>query len=354
MPLTTTTIGAYPKPASVRIPDWFDPGAMDSSVATRDYVSAIGRLGAEAARIIAGGVRQVIADQVACGIDIPTDGEVKRENYVHYHCRHLDGFDFENLTHRVLRNGAYESDLPTVRGPVKARAPFLSEDWKIAQSFTERPVKITLPGPMTIADTTADAFYNDPEALGRDLAVALNAEILALAEAGCTYIQIDEPLFARKPKEALAYGLDHIARCWQGVPAGVIPGGVTRVMHMCCGYPNHLDQENYVKADPRAYFELAEAVDASPVDAVSLEDAHCHNDLSLLDRFKSTTVIFGVVAIARSRVESVEEVRDRLNAALQHLPAERLVAAPDCGLGHLGRDLAMQKLRVLSQAAKGV
>jgi 5-methyltetrahydropteroyltriglutamate--homocysteine methyltransferase len=349
MPLQTTTIGAYPKPASVRIPDWFDPGAMDSSVATRDYVSAIERLGKDAARIIAEGVRQVIADQVHCGIDIPTDGEVKRENYVHYHCRHLDGFDFENLTHRVLRNGAYETDLPTVRGPVKARAPFLPEDWRLAQSFTERPVKITLPGPMTIADTTADAHYGDAEALGRDLAVALNAEILALAEAGCRYIQIDEPLFARKPKQALSYGLDHIARCWQGVP-----DGVTKVMHMCCGYPNHLDQEDYVKADPGAYLDLAEAVDASPVDAVSLEDAHRHNDLALLDRFKETTVIFGVIAIARSRVESVEEVRERLEAALAHLPAERLIAAPDCGLGHLGRALAMQKLRVLSQAAKSV
>jgi 5-methyltetrahydropteroyltriglutamate--homocysteine methyltransferase len=349
MPLQTTTIGAYPKPASVRIPDWFDPGAMDSSVATRDYVSAIERLGKDAAQIIAEGVRQVVADQVVCGIDIPTDGEVKRENYVHYHCRHLDGFDFDTLTHRVLRNGAYETDLPTVRGPVKARAPFLPEDWKLAQSFTERPVKMTLPGPMTIADTTADAHYGDAVALGRDLAAALNTEILALAAAGCRYIQIDEPLFARKPKEALAYGLDHIARCWQGVPEGV-----TKVMHMCCGYPNRLDQEDYVKADPKAYFELAEAVDASPVDAVSIEDAHRHNDLALLDRFKDTTVIFGVIAIARSRVENVDEVRERLQAALERLPAERLIAAPDCGLGHLGRDLAMQKLRVLSEAAKGV
>jgi len=349
MPLQTTTIGAYPKPASVRIPDWFDPGAMDSSVATRDYVRAIEKLGADAGRIIAEGVREVIADQVACGIDIPTDGEVKRENYVHYHCRHLGGFDFENLTHRVLRNGAYETDLPTVRGPVKARAPFLPQDWKLAQSFTERPVKITLPGPMTIADTTADEYYGDAEALGRDLAVALNREILALAEAGCRYIQIDEPLFARKPKEALAYGLDHIARCWKDVPAQV-----TKVMHMCCGYPNRLDQEDYVKADPGAYLALADAVDASPVDAVSQEDAHRHNDLALLDRFKDTTVIFGVIAIARSRVESVEEVRDRLTAALAYLPAERLIAAPDCGLGHLGRDLAMQKLRVLSEAAKAV
>ncbi len=349
MPLTTTTIGAYPKPKSVKIPDWFDPGAMDSSTTTRDYVAAIEKLGAEAEQIIADGVRQVIADQVACGIDIPTDGEVKRENYVHYHCRHLSGFDFDNLTHRVLRGGAYETVLPTVRGRVAAEAPFLPDDWKLAQSFTDRPVKMTLPGPMTITDTAADEFYGDAKALGRDLAEALNQEVLALAKAGCRYIQIDEPLFARKPKEALDYGLEHIERCWQGVPAGV-----TKVMHMCCGYPNHLDQEDYAKADPKAYFDLAGAVDESVVDAVSIEDAHRHNDLSLLDLFRNTKVIFGVIAIARSRVETVEEVRERLQAALEHLPAERLVAAPDCGLGHLGRELAMQKLKVLSAAAKSL
>jgi len=349
MALTTTTIGAYPKPESVRIPDWFDPGAMDSSAATRDYIAAIEKLGAAAAKVIGEGIRQVIADQVACGIDIPTDGEVKRENYIHYHCRHLDGFDFENLTHRVLRGGAYEANLPTVRGPVTAREHFLPDDWTLAQSFTDRPVKITLPGPMTIADTTADEYYGDAEAFGRDLAAALNREVLALAEAGCTHIQIDEPLFARKPREALAYGIAHIERCWQDVP-----DTVTKTMHMCCGYPNRLDDEHYVKADPHAYFELAEAVNASVVDAVSIEDAHRHNDLTLLDRFTDTTVIFGVIAIARSRVETVDEVRERLQAALKHLPLERLVAAPDCGLGHLGRDLAMQKLNVLSQAAKSV
>ena len=349
MPLLTTTIGAYPKPESVAVPDWFDPGATDTSAATRDYQTAVERLGPEAEAVFAEGTRQVIEDQVSAGIDIPTDGEVRRENYVHYHCRHLEGFDFETLTHRVLRGGAYETELPTITGPVRAREPFLPHDWRVAQSFTDRPVKITLPGPMTIADTTADAHYGDPKALGADLAAALNAEVLALAEAGCRHIQIDEPLFARKPREALDYGLAHIDRCWQGVPAGV-----TKVMHMCCGYPSHLDQEDYAKADPNAYFALAEAVDASQVDMVSIEDAHRHNDLSLLDRFRNTAVIFGVIAIARSRVETVEEVRERLKAALTHLPPERLIAAPDCGLGHLGRDLAVKKLRVLSEAAKGI
>lgn len=121
---------------------------------------------------------------------------------------------------------------------------------------------------------------------------------------------------------------------------------------MCCGYPEKLDDTDYKKAEPSSYFELAEAVDRSTVDQVSLEDAHRHNDLKLLEKFEKTAVIFGAVAIADSRVESVDEIRDRLLAALQHIDKARLLAAPDCGLAILGRDLAMVKLNNLCQAAK--
>ncbi len=349
MPLLTTTIGAYPKPDYVPIIDWFKPGLMDTSEATQSYDSALAAMGDGAEEIFVRAARQVIGDQTQAGIDVPTDGEVRRENYIHYHCRHLDGFDFDHLTHRSLRQGALEVDLPSIVGPVKARGPFLPHDWKAAQSTTEKPVKVTLPGPMTITDTTADLHYDDKKRLGADLAAALNREVLALAEAGCTQIQIDEPVFARYPQAALEYGVENLERCWHGVPAGV-----TKTMHMCCGYPNYLDQTDYLKADPQSYFDLAGAVNDSAVDAVSIEDAHRHNDLSLLDRFTKTTVILGVIAVAKSQVETVEEVTARLKRALDHLPAERLIAAPDCGLGYLPRDLAVKKLTVLCQAAKAV
>ncbi len=220
-------------------------------------------------------------------------------------------------------------ELPGIVGPIKARAPFLPHDWKAAQSTTDHPVKVTLPGPMTIADTSVDLFYDDDRRLGRDLAVAINAEVRALAEAGCRHIQIDEPLFARYPEKALGYGIEDLEACWEG-----LPNEVTKVVHMCCGYPNKLDDTDYPKADPEAYFELAEALNRSSVDAVSIEDAHRHNDLALLDLFTRKTVILGVVAIASSRLESEEEIRQRLSAALGHLPPERLIAAPDCGLGY--------------------
>jgi 5-methyltetrahydropteroyltriglutamate--homocysteine methyltransferase len=345
--LKTTTIGAYPKPSYVKLPDWFTvPDGPDSENPTEGWARAMEALGPNAEEIIRRGVGEAVRDQVEAGIEIPTDGEIRRENYIHYHCRHLNGIDFSRLTDKALRNGAYHARLPTITGPVSARGHFLPYDWRVAQSFTEQPVKITMPGPMTISDTVANEYYTDPAALGADLAEALNTEVLALAEAGCKHIQIDEPLFARKPREALSYGFENLERAFHGCPKQVV-----RTIHMCCGYPDRLDNPDYPKAPPESYLELAEAVDTSSIMAVSLEDAHRHNDLRLLELFSSTSVILGVVAIAKSRVETVEEIRDRLLAALQHIDRDRLIAAPDCGLGLLGRDKSQQKLRNLAEAA---
>ncbi|MDP6241200.1 MAG: hypothetical protein QF820_08935, partial [Acidimicrobiales bacterium] len=150
--------------------------------------------------------------------------------------------------------------------------------------------------------------------------------------------------------DALSFGIDALAACFDGAP-----DTVTRTVHCCCGYPRHLDDDDYEKAPPSAYLEIAEAVDAAQIDRFSIEDAHRPNDLAdLLPRFRYTTVILGCVAIARSRVETVDEVAARLAEALRHIDRERLVVAPDCGLGYLGRDLALTKLRVLTEAAAGV
>ncbi len=347
MPLQTTCIGAFPKPAYVPIRDWFQVGHD-----AQDYNDTVLRRwteGAEVQDALDRATAEVVADQIACGIDIPTDGEVRRENYVHYQCRHFDGFDFVNLTKRVLRNGAYTAELPTISGPVRARGTsVLVRDWQVAQAASDRPVKITLPGPLTISDTTADEHYNDPRALAFDLAAALNSEVRALADAGCTYIQIDEPIFARKPEAALDFGTEALRRSFDGLGPEV-----TRVMHMCCGYPNRLDDTDYPKADQQAYMQVARQVDGI-ADQISIEDAHRHNPETLFGLFDRSALIVGFVTIASSRVEPVEEIASRMQAVLRHLPADRLLAAPDCGLGFLGRDLAMTKLRHLSEAARSV
>lgn len=347
MPLLTTCIGAYPKPEFVKLPDWFNIEAgPDTADPTLLWEGAMQALGPDAGKIIDKGVAQAITDQVSAGVDIPTDGEIIRENYIHYHCRHLNGFDFKDLTNKEVRGGTYSANLPTVRGPVSIDQPFLYREWESAQAHTDKPVKITMPGPMTVADTNADDFYHNPAKLGADIADALNKDILRLAEVGCRHIQIDEPLFARKPKEALDYGFENLERAFHNCPAQV-----TRTVHMCCGYPDRLDHPNYPKADQNAYLKIADAVEYSSINAVSVEDAHRHNDLSLLEHFQNTTVIFGVVAIAKSHIESVEEIQSRLQIALQHIDANRLIAAPDCGLGLLSREQAVAKLTNLCKAA---
>lgn len=353
MTLRTTCIGAYPKPDYLPIRDWFQVGgglADTGAEVTRGYTDAMRAADEKTEALFVQATGEAVTDQVSAGIDIPTDGEMRRENYIHYHCRHLSGFDFENLTHRVLRDGAYETELPTINAKIEPRGMhFLDHDFRVAQAATDRPVKITVPGPTTIMDTTANEHYEDERALAFDLADALNFEIRGLAEAGCRYIQIDEPLFARNVERALSYGVECLDRCFDGVP-----DEVTRVMHMCCGYPGHLDDLEYHKADPQSYFRLAEAVDRSTVDQISIEDAHRHNDLSLLERFAQSTVIFGSIAIAKSQIEPVEAIAARLSAALEHIDRDRLIAAPDCGLAILGRDLAREKLANLCEAARSV
>lgn len=345
--MLTTTIGAYPKPGYVPVLDWFSAeAAADAAAPTESYAATLARAGAGLEDILDRATREAVAEQDELGIDIPTDGEVRRENYIHYHCRHLDGFDFRQLGEKTMR-GHYRARLPTIAGPVAAAAPFLVRDWQMAQAATAKPVKITLPGPLTIGDSVVDRFYaDDPRRRGEALAGALNVEIRRLADAGCRYIQVDEPVFARQPENALAFGIDHLERCFHGVGAGI-----TRAIHACCGYPARLDQDDYPKAPQDSYLALADALDRSSVEMISIEDAHRRNDPRLLERFARSTIVLGVIAIARSRVESVEEVRDHLETALEHIAPQRLVAAPDCGLGFLGRDLARRKLAILTSAA---
>jgi len=359
MPLKTTTIGAYPKPECTPVRDWFlahmsederkaSPGLL-GNWSPGEYERASESAGDKAETLFLEATKQIIDDQVGAGVDIPTDGEVRRENYIFYQCRRLGGVSFDQVTHKSVRQGAFEADLPTIVGPVSLTETRLADDWKAAQQFTSNPVKITIPGPLTISDSIANDYYDDPKTMGAELADALNVEVKALAEAGCKYIQVDEPVFARKPKEALDFGFENLERTFHGVPSDV-----KRVVHMCCGYPNALDSEEYMKADAQSYFDIANAIDESSIDQVSIEDAHRHNDLSLLENFKKTAVILGVIAIAKSRIESVVEIRSRLKDALEHIDADRLIAAPDCGLGFMTREMAVAKLNALSEAAKSI
>ena len=192
--MKTTTIGSYPKPSYLRIPDWF----QNEYNSPKDWEKAWSLLGNKKDELIKKACQEIIKEQETAGIDIITDGEVRRENYILYHCRHLKGIDFSKLTKKVVRSGSYESWFPTITSKVVAGESFLPKEWKTSQSFTKCPVKITIPGPMSISDNIINEYYSDSKTMGIDLGNAINTEIKRLVDIGCRYIQVDEPLFAQK------------------------------------------------------------------------------------------------------------------------------------------------------------
>ena len=347
--MLTTVIGAYPKPSYLKITDWFNAsGGTDTEYPTKFYEDEIKKMGDRFDDLLNKATSEIISDQEECGIDILTDGEVRRENYIHYHCRHLEGIDFTNLTEKVARTGNYKCWLPTIKSKVKAKEPFLVEEWKQNQSLTTKDLKITIPGPMTITDTIANTFYKSDEKMGEDLADAINVEIKRLVDAGCKYIQVDEPLFARKPQNAINFGIQNLERCFKDVE----DKNIEKITHICCGYPDKLDAIDYPKAPLDSYSKISKALDGSIIDTVSIEDAHRYNNLEFLKDFNKTKVIFGLIKIASSQIETKKEIESRINDAIKFIDKEQLVVAPDCGLGHLPRDLAKTKLKIMVEAAK--
>ena len=347
--MLTTVIGSYPKPNYLKITDWFNAkGGTDTENPTKYYFKEVKQMGEKREELFLQAATEVIKDQIECGIDIVTDGEVRRENYIHYHCRHIAGVDFETLTEKVARTGNYKCWLPTIIAKVEAQDSFLVHDWKVSQKLSSKPVKITIPGPMTIADTIANTYYKSDDKMGFDLAEVINVEIKRLQKAGCKYIQVDEPLFARKPQQAIDFGIDNLAKCFEGLENTEIE----KITHICCGYPDKLDVINYPKAPLDSYKKIAKALDASLIDSVSIEDAHRYNDLELLRNFTKTKVIFGLIKIASSQIETKEEIENRVLDALNYIDKQQLIAAPDCGLGHLSRQLAIKKLKIMVDVAK--
>ena len=224
--ISTTTIGSFPKPDYLPIMDWFDSArgedGMNTVKTTIEYTKYHNKKNESDELLFKRAANEVINIQIDAGIDVPTDGEIRRENYIHYHCRYLDGFDFSNLEHRVLRDGAYETSLPAIRKKISHSGKFYSSnDFISAQSFSKNPIKFTIPGPLTIMDTTADCFYDDRKKLNYDLADTVNKEILNLVDKGCKYIQIDEPLFARQVEDALSFGIEGVERCLHKVPKDI-------------------------------------------------------------------------------------------------------------------------------------
>ena len=200
----TATIGSYPKPGYAPVAGWFELRDLHRRSPTRMYSTFLSDRTDAADDLLHQAAREVVREQAEIGIDIPTDGEIRREHYIYYHLRHIEGFNFDKLAVATMRDGSWAAEVPTVDAPLRDGPAFLPQDWRVAQSATDRLVKITMPGPLTIIDSTANAFYANEKDLAFALADVIAAEIGRLGDAGCRWIQVDEPLFARAPDKVLA------------------------------------------------------------------------------------------------------------------------------------------------------
>jgi len=294
-------------------------------------------------------VESVVGRQAKMGLDVVTDGEVGREGYyMHFIRNGVVGIDLDTLSDKVMRDGAFVSQVPTVMSKVTATpAPWCYKEYLRAQSVSSVPVKYTLPGPMTIMDGSYNGLYKDQRELAKDLVNILQREVLALAANGCVHIQLDEPVMMRYPDKALEFGVSDAAAVFLGCPPGV-----QKTIHLCCGYPDRFEPVDYQKADKTSYGAVLQALDRAGFDWASIEDAEAQNDLSFLASLDSLGIQLGAVTIARAKLETPEEIVKRARLALKYLPKERLMLAPDCGLGFLTQELAEKKLDSMVAAAK--
>jgi 5-methyltetrahydropteroyltriglutamate--homocysteine methyltransferase len=266
------------------------------------------------------------------GIDIVTDGEMRRESYSNRFATALDGVDIENPATIVNRVGG-QSLVPRIVGPIRRRAPVEVTDVEFLRRVTDKPIKITLPGPFTMAQQVQDEHYGDDEALALAYAAAVNEEVRDLKAAGADIVQLDEPWLEARPEAARRYGVAAIDRALEGV-AG------TTVIHLCFGYAAA------VRDKPGAYRFLAELAD-SRATQISIEAAQPKLDLGVLRELGDKEIMLGVLDLGTAEVEPAELVAARIEAGLAQVAAQRLVIAPDCGMKYLPHDVALAKLRAL-------
>ncbi|MDF1721594.1 MAG: uroporphyrinogen decarboxylase family protein [Minwuia sp.] len=277
-----------------------------------------------------------LRDQERAGIDIVSDGECRRESYFSHFANALGGIDINNPGEMPGRTGKPTS-VPRVTGPITRTTGVQVGDVAFLRQQTDRPIKVTIPGAFTMARMAKDEFYGDQGRLIDAYAAVLNAVIQEMKAAGADIIQIDEPHMQAHPEDARRYGVDAINQAFDGVP------GIT-IVHVCFGYA-------YVVRDkPSGYSFLAE-LDACDATAISIEAAQPRLDPSIIDRLPSKQIVYGVIDLGTDDVETPELVADRLRGAVRHAGPGRIIAAPDCGMKYLTRQVACGKLAALADGA---
>jgi 5-methyltetrahydropteroyltriglutamate--homocysteine methyltransferase len=330
--LVTTVVGSYPQP------DWLiDRDSLSKRPPPRALAPELWRVAPEHldeaqddATLLA------IRDMELAGVDVVTDGEARRGSYSSRFANALDGVDHESPGVFVERSGV-ENAAPRIVGPLRRRGPVEMYDVEFLRAATDRPIKMTVPGPFTLAQQTQDEHYRDERALALDFAAAVNDEVKDLLAAGADVVQLDEPYLEARPERAREYGVETIDRALAGV-AG------TTALHVCFGYGH------FIKDKPAGYACLDVLRDCA-VDQLSLEAAQPGLDPRMLELIPAKTVIWGVVDNADPNVETADLVAERIRAAFRHIEPERLMPAPDCGMKYLSRSVARAKLRALVEGA---
>jgi len=331
--LLTTVVGSYPQP------EWLvDRQNLRSRLPPRVRARDIWRIpepllqeAQDDATLLA------IRDMERAGIDIISDGEMRRESYSNRFATALAGMDLDNPGVALGRTGRTNL-VPRVVGPIRRLYPVEVRDVEFLRRNTDRRIKITVPGPFTITHQTQDDYYHDEKALALDIAAAVNEEIKSLQAAGADVVQIDEPYLQARPEQARAYGVEVINRALAGIE------GPT-ALHLCFGYAA------IVHDRPGQYAFLTELHDCV-VQQISLEAAQPNLDLSVLRELAGKTIILGVLNLGDMEIETPQTVARRIRAALHYVEPERLILAPDCGMKYLPRAVAFGKLCALVEGAR--
>jgi len=327
----TTLVGSYPQP------DWLiDRASLGKQTPPRVRARELWRVAPEwldqaqdDATLLA------IRDQERAGLDIITDGEMRRESYSNRFATALDGIDLDNPGSTISRSGV-PIPVPRVVGKISRRHPVEVRDVKFLRANTDRMIKMTVPGPFTMAQQAQDDFYGSEEAMAMDYAAAVNAEIKDLFAAGADIVQVDEPWMQARPEKAKAYGIKALDAALDGVTG-------TTAVHICFGYAQT------VKSKPTGYAFLKE-FEPSRARQVSVETAQPKLDCAQLADL-SKTIILGVIDLGDMSVETPETVAARIRRALVHVSPERIIVAPDCGMKYLPRDVAFGKLQAMVEGA---
>lgn len=331
--LLTTVVGSYPQP------EWLvDRKNLQSRLPPRIRAKEIWRIpepllqqAQDDATLLA------IRDMERAGIDIISDGEMRRESYSNRFATALDGMDLDHPGISVGRAG-HPNHVPRVVGPIRRLYPIEVRDVEFLRRNTKHRIKITVPGPFTVAQQTQNDYYKDEKALALDIAQAVNEEIKSLQAAGADVVQIDEPYLQARSEKARLYGVEVINRALEGIEG-------TTVLHLCFGYAAMVHDR------PNQYDFLTELRDCA-VKQIAIEAAQPQLDLSVLSQFTHKTLIVGVLNLGDMEVETPEIVAGRVRSALQYVEPERLILAPDCGMKYLPQEVAFGKLCALVEGVR--